>query len=158
MQSKCLFSFHSCASKHSTGKNTSSQNQPPSCEVTNSLSNRPFEFSTFTPSRWYSPHIPPQFTLHPTYTSSPETPNPNPDSSLNKELRGVRPDEPVFLIPNNEVNQLCRHTCAYLQSISQFPIIYQIPRACSSHRITQPYDENMTHASSIDDLIIDTIS
>ena len=95
------------ASKRSTGKNTSGQNQPPSHEVTNSLSNKPLEFLTVDPSRRYSPHIPSQSTLDPTYTSSPETPNPNMDPSLNEELHGVNPDEPVFLIPNNEVNHLC---------------------------------------------------
>ena len=94
------------ASKHSTGKNTSDQNQPPSREVTNSLSNKPIEFPTFDPSRRYSPHIPSKSTLDPTYTYSLETPNPNPDSSLNEEPHDVTPDEPVFLIPNNEVNQL----------------------------------------------------
>ena len=64
----------------------------------------------------------------------------------------------MFVILNNEVNQLHWHTCAYLQPISQLPIIYQIPRACSSHRRTQPYGDNKTLASTIDNLIINTIS
>ena len=105
------------ASKHSTEKNTSIQYQPPSCEVTNSLSNKPLEFPTFDPSRRYSPHISSHSTPDPTYTSSPDTPNPNPDFSLIEELRGVTLEEPMFLIPNNEVNQLRRHTGAYLKSI-----------------------------------------
>ena len=116
-------------SKRSTGNNTSGQNKPPLREVKSSLSNKPLEFPTFDPSGRYSPHIPFRSTPDPTYTSSLDTPNPNLDSSLNKELHGVTLDEPVFLIPNNEVNQLRRHTCAYLKSISQIPIIYQIPRA-----------------------------
>ena len=35
------------SSKCSTGKNTSVKNQPPSHEVTNSVSNKPLEFPTF---------------------------------------------------------------------------------------------------------------
>jgi hypothetical protein len=138
------------AGKHSTGNNTSGQNQPPSHEVTNSLSNKPLEFPTFDPSERYSPHIPSQSTPNPTCTSSPETPNPNTDSSLNEELHDVTLKEPVFLIPNNKVNQLCQHTSAYLQSIGQILVIYQIPRARTSHRITQHYSENETLASTID--------
>ena len=64
----------------------------------------------------------------------------------------------MFLIPNNEVNQLCQHTHAYLNSISEIPAIYQIPRARSSQRRTQPYGENETLVATIDDLILDTIS
>ena len=69
------------ASKHSTRKNTSGQNQPPSREVKSSLSNKPLEFPTFDPSGRYSPHIPSHSTADLTYTSSLDTPNPNPDSS-----------------------------------------------------------------------------
>ena len=57
------------------------------------------------------------FLPDPTYTYSPDTPNPNLENPSNEELRGVTPDEPMFLIPNNEVNHLCRHTRAYLKSI-----------------------------------------
>ena len=71
-----------------------------------SLSNKPLEFPTFDPSGQYSPHIPSQYTPDPTYTSSPKTPNPNLDSSLNEEPYDVTLAEHVFLIPNNEVNQL----------------------------------------------------
>ncbi|CAF4199319.1 unnamed protein product [Adineta steineri] len=137
------------ASKLSTGKNTRGQNQPPSREVTNSLSNKHLEFPTLDPYRRYSPHIPSQSTPDLTYTSSPETPNPNPDPSLNEELRGVTLEEPMFQIPNNEVNQIRRHIRAYLQSVDQIPIVYQIPRAPTSYRRTQPYGENENFASSI---------
>ncbi|CAF4166785.1 unnamed protein product [Adineta steineri] len=80
------------------------------------------------------------------------------ESPSNEELHGVTPEDPLFLVPNNEVNQLRRHTRAYLKSISQIPTIYQIPRARSSQRRTRPYDENETLATTIDDLILDTIS
>jgi hypothetical protein len=76
----------------------------------------------------------------------------------NEEIHGVTLEELAFLVPNNEVNQLCRHTCPYLKSISQVPAIYQIPRARSSQRRTRPYGENETLAATIDDVIIDTIS
>ena len=92
------------ASKRSTGKNTSGQNQPPSREVKNSLSNKPLEFPTFDPFGRYSPHIPSPSFPNLTYTSSLDTPNPNPDSSLNEQPHGVTPDELVFLFPNNKVN------------------------------------------------------
>ena len=118
----------------------------------------PFEFPTFDPSGRYSPHISSHSTPNPTYTSSPETSNLNPDSYLIKEPHGVTPEEPMFWVSNNKVNQLCWHTHAYLQSTSQILVIYKIPRARTSHRRTQPYGENETLASSIDDLIIDTIS
>ena len=84
------------ASKLSTRKNTSDQNQPPSREVTNSQSNKPLEFPTFDPSGRYSPHIYSHSTPNPTYTSSPETSNLNLDSSLIEELHNATPEEPVF--------------------------------------------------------------
>ena len=146
------------ASKGSTGKNTSGQNQPPLREVKYSLSNKTLEFLNLRPSRWYSPHIPSQSTPDLTYTSSPETLNRNLNPSLKEELHGVTPEETVYWIPNNEVDQLHWHTHAYLQSIGQIPIVYQIPRSCTPHRSIQPYGENKTLASSIDDLIIDIIS
>ena len=64
----------------------------------------------------------------------------------------------MFIVPNNEVNQLHQHTRTYLKSTVQIPTIYQIPRARSSQRRTRPYSENATLATIIDDLIIDTIS
>ncbi|CAF4277974.1 unnamed protein product, partial [Adineta steineri] len=115
-------------------------------------------FPTYDRSGRYTLKFPSRSTPDPTYTSSPDTPNPNPESSSNEELRGVTSDEPVFLVPNNEVNQLHRHTHAYLKSIIQIPAIYQIPRAQSSQRRTQPYGENETLVATIDNLIIDTIS
>ena len=64
----------------------------------------------------------------------------------------------MFLVPNKDVNQLCRHTHAYLKSISQIPAINQIPRGRSFQRRTQPYGENETLVATIGDLITDTIS
>ena len=84
------------SSKRSTGKNIGGPNQPPSREVKDSVSNKPLEFPTFNPSRRYSPHIPSQSTPDPTYTSSPETPDPNQDPSLNEELRGVTAEKPIY--------------------------------------------------------------
>ena len=92
------------ASKHSTRNNTRGQNQPPSCEVTNSLSNKPLEFPTFDPSGRYSPHISSHSTLDPTYTYSPETSNLNLDSYLIEEVHGVTPKDPMFRISNNKFN------------------------------------------------------
>ena len=37
-------------------------------------------------------------------------------------------------------------------------MIYQIPRSCATKKSTQPFGEDETSTSSIDDLIIDTIS
>ena len=64
----------------------------------------------------------------------------------------------MYLIPKTKVNQLCHHTQAYLKSLGQIPIIYQIPRSRFSQRRTQPYGDGETLTSNIDDLIIDTIS
>ena len=79
------------ASKRSTGKKTSGPNQPPPCEIKYSVSDKPLEFTTFDPFEIYCPHIPSKSTPNPTYTSSPEIPDPNQDSSLNEELHGVTP-------------------------------------------------------------------
>ena len=146
------------ASRQSTGKNTSGPNQPPSHEVKDLVFDKPLDFPTFNFSERYSPHIPSQSTHDPTYTSSPETPNPNKDSTSNKDLCGVTAEEPLYRIPNNEIDQLHRHTQAYLKSIGKIPIICQIPRSRATHRTTQPFGEDDTLTSSIDDLIIDTIS
>ena len=94
------------ASKCSTRRNRSGQNQPTSREVIDSISNKPLEYPTFDPFKRSSTHIPSQSNHALTYTSSPETPNPNLDPSLNEELRDVTPEEPVFQISNNEVNQI----------------------------------------------------
>ena len=64
----------------------------------------------------------------------------------------------MYLVPNNKVNQLHRHTRAYLNSISQIPSVYQIARAWSSQKRTRPYGENETLTTTIGDLILDTIS
>jgi hypothetical protein len=61
----------------------------------------------------------------------------------------------LYLIPKTEVNQLRRHTRAYLKSLGQIPIIYQIPRYRFSQRRTQPYGDSKTLTSNIYDLIID---
>ena len=94
------------ASQCSTRKDTSGQNQPPSCETKRSLPNKPLEFPTYDPFGRYTPKFPSRSTPNPIYTSSPDTPNPNLDSPSNEELHGVTPEELVFLVPNNELNQL----------------------------------------------------
>ena len=116
-------------SQRSTGKDTSSQNQPPSRENKRSLSNKTLEFPTYDLSGRYTRKFPSRSTPDPIYTSSPDTPNPNTESPSDEEICGVTPEEPLFLVPNNEINQLPQHTRAYLTSISQIPTIYQIPRA-----------------------------
>ena len=55
----------------------------------------------------------------------------------------------MYLVPNNEVNQLHLNTHAYLKSIGQIPTIYQIPRAQSSQKRTRPYGENETLAATL---------
>lgn len=87
------------ASNHSTGKNTSGPNQPPSREVKDSVFGRPPDFTTFYFSGRYSQCIPSQSTPNPTYTSSLETPDTNQDSSLNQELHAVTSEEPIYCIP-----------------------------------------------------------
>ncbi|CAF4427550.1 unnamed protein product, partial [Adineta steineri] len=83
---------------------------------------------------------------------------PHQDSSSNEELQGISSEDPLYLIPKIEVNQLSHHTRAYLKSLGQIPIIYQIPRSRFAQRTTQPYSDGETLTSSIDDLIIDTLS
>ena len=132
------------ASKHNTGKNTSIPNQSPSREVKESISKKHLDFPTFVFSGRYSPQIPSQSTPDPIYTSSPNTPDPHQDSSSNKELRGVTPEVPLYCIHNNKVDQIHHHTQAYLKSICQIPIIYQIPKSSVSHRRTQLFGEDKT--------------
>ena len=98
------------ASKHSTRKNTSGPNQPPSREVKDSVFDKPLYFPTFDFFGRYSPHIPSQSTPDPTYTSSLKTLDPNLDSSLNEELHGVTIKDPLYCIPKNKVDQLHYHT------------------------------------------------
>ena len=104
----------------------------------------------------YPPNIPIHPTLDPSYTSSPDIPHE--DSSSDEELQGVSSEKPLYLIPKTKVNQFHRHTRAYLKSLGQIPIIYQIPRSRFSQRRTQPCGDGETLTSNIDDLIIDTIS
>lgn len=106
----------------------------------------------------YPPEVPSQSTPKFTYTSSLDTPNPHQNSSSNEEIQGVTPEDPLYHIPNTEVDQLHCHTQSYLKFISQIPIIYRIQRSRASQRRTQPYDEDETLISNIDDLIVDTIS
>ena len=94
------------AGQRSTGKDTSGLNQPRSHETNISLSHKTLKFPTYDLSGRYTPKFPSRSTPDPIYTSSPDTPNPNTKSPSNKELRGVTPEEPVYLVPNNEVNQL----------------------------------------------------
>ena len=92
------------ANKYSIGKNTSGPNQPTSHEVKDSVSDKPLNFPTFYFSERYSPHIPSQSTLDPMYISSPKPPDPHQDSSSNEEVWGVTPEDPLYFIPNNEVD------------------------------------------------------
>ena len=87
----------------------------------------PFDFISSQSIKRFPPNIRIQPTLDPSYTSSPDIPHQ--DSSLDEELQGVSSDKPLYLIPKTEVNQLRRHTRAYLKSLGQIPIIYQIPRS-----------------------------
>ena len=64
----------------------------------------------------------------------------------------------MYRIPNIEVDQLCCHTQTYYKPIEQIPIVYQIPISQASQRRTQPYSDDETLTSNIDDLIIDIIS
>ena len=132
-------------------------NQPPLQEVKELALKKPLYFPTLEFSRRYTPQIPLQSTLDPTYTSLPKTPDPHQDSSLNEELQGVTSEEPLYRIHNTEIDQLHHHTQAYLKSICQIPIIYPIPRSRVSQKITQPFGENENLTPSIDNLIIDTI-
>ena len=136
------------ANMHNTEKSSTGPNQPHSREVEHPTidSKNTFEVP-FDSIKRYLPDIPIQPTLYPSHTSS-----------SNKELQGVSFDKPLYLIPKAEVNQLHCHTRAYLKSIGQIPIIYQIPRSQFSQRRTQPYGDGETLTSNIDDLIIDTIS
>ena len=99
-------------SKNRTGKNTNGPNQRPSQEVKDSTttSKKPLDFPTFEFSRRYPPQIPSQAIPNPTYTSSLDTLDPHQDSSLNEELRGVTPEDPLYQIPNTELDHLHCHT------------------------------------------------
>ena len=116
----------------------------------------PFDSISSQTTKQYPPKFPIQPTPDPSYTSSPDIPHQ--DSSSNEELQGISSEEPLYLIPKIEVNQLRCHTRGYLKSLGQIPIIYQIPRSQFSQRRTQQYGDGKTLTSIIYDLIIDTIS
>ena len=121
------------ASSHNTENSSIGPNQPHSREVEHPAIDSkntfevPFDFISSQTIEGYHPEIPIQPTIDSSYTSSPKIPNQ--DSSSNKELQGVSSKEPLYLISKTEVNQLRRHTRAYLKSLGQIPIIYQIPRS-----------------------------
>ena len=92
------------ASKCNTRKNTSGPNQSPLQEVKDSTSKKPLDFPTFEFSERYSPQIPSQSTLDPTYTSSLKTLDPHQDYSSNEKLRDVTLEEPLYFIPNTKVD------------------------------------------------------
>jgi hypothetical protein len=150
------------ANMHNTEKSSRCPNQLPSREVehptidSNNTFEVPFDFISSQTIKGYPPKIPIQPTPYPSYTSSLDIPNQ--DSSSNEEFEGVSFEKPLYLIPKTEVNQLHCHTRAYLKSLGQIPIIYQIPRSRFSQRRTQPYDDCETLKFKINNLIIDTIS
>ena len=94
------------ASQRSTGKDISRQNQPRLHETKRSLSNKTLVFPTYDLSGRYTQKFPSRSTPDPIYTSSPDTPNPNTKSPSDEEIHGVTPEDPMFLVPNNDVNQL----------------------------------------------------
>ena len=120
------------ANRNSTEKSSTGPNQPHSQEVEHPIIDSkntfevPFHFISSHTTERYPPEILIQPTLDPSYTSSHDIPHK--DSSSNEELQDVSSEEPLYLIPKIEVNQLCHHTQAYLKSLGQIPIIYQIPR------------------------------
>ena len=152
------------SSKNNTGKNTTSLNQPPSWEIKNSAasSKKSFELSSNFISSQHTRRYPSDFSIQttpdPSYTSSLDSPTQNQDSSSNKENQGLTPEEPLYRVSNSEVDQLCHGTQSYIKSIGELPIIYQIPRSQASQRRTQPYDEDKTLISNIDNPTIYTIS
>ena len=121
------------ASRHSSEKSSTGPNQPHSQEVehlaidSKNTFEVPFDFISSQTIEGYHPEILIQPTLDPSYTYSPDIPNQ--ESSSDKELQGVSSEEPLYLISKTEVNQLRHHTRAYLKSLGQIPIIYQISRS-----------------------------
>ena len=121
------------ANRNNTEKSSTSPNQPHSREVEHPTIDSentfevPFDFISSQTTKRYALDIPTQPTLDPSYTSSPDIPHQ--DSSSDEEIWGVSSEEPLYLIPKTEVNRLHHHTRAYLKSLGQIPIIYQIPRS-----------------------------
>ena len=112
---------------HTTKKSSTCPNQPHSQEVEHpSIDSKNTFKVSFDFIERYPPNILIQPTPDPSYTSSPDIPHQ--DSSSNEELQGVSSEEPLYLIPKTEVNQLRHHTRAYLKSLGQIPIIHKIPR------------------------------
>ena len=123
------------ANRNNTEKSSIGPNQPHSWEVehpTIDLKNTfdvPFDFISSQSLLRYPFDIPMQPTPDLSYTSSRDIPHQY--SSSNEELWGVSYEEPFYIIAKIEVNQLHRHTWAYLKSLGQIPIIYQTPRSRS---------------------------
>ena len=104
------------ASNPNTEKNSTCPNQPPSLEVKNLAASlkKYFELSSNFISSHHTKIYPPNFhtqtTLDPSHTYSPSSPTHNQDFSFNQEIRGLTPKEPLYRIPNSEVEQLYCHT------------------------------------------------
>lgn len=150
------------ASRCNIEKSSTGPNQPHSWEVEYLATDSknpfevPFDLISSQSIEWYPPDIPKQPTPDPSYTSLPDIPHQ--DSSSNQEIQGVSSEEILYLIPKTEVNQLHCHTWAYLKSLGQIPITYQILRSWFYQWTTQPYSDGETLTSNIYDLIIDAIS
>ena len=114
------------ASNHNIEKNTIGINQPPLKEIKNSASSskKSLELSSnFISSQHtgrYPFDFPAQITLDPSYTCSPDLPTKNQDSYPNKEIGGLSSEDPLYCIPNTEVDLLHCHTQSYLKSFGQF--------------------------------------
>ena len=102
------------ANRHNSEKISIGPNQPHLREVEHPTIDSkntfevPFDFISSQSIKRYPPNIPIQLTPDPPYTSSPDIPNQ--DSSSNEEFQGVSSEEPLYLIPKTEINQLCCHT------------------------------------------------
>ena len=150
------------SNRKNTEKSSIGSNQPHLREVKDLATDSknhfevPFDSISSQSIEWYPLDIPIEPTPNMYYTSSLDIPHQ--DSSSNEEIWDVSFKEPLHLIPKTEVNQVHCHSRAYLKSLGQIPIIYQILRSQFSQRRTKPYGDGETLTSSIDDLIIDTIS
>ena len=83
------------ANRCNTRKNTSGLKKPPSLELKDSTttSKKPLDFPTFEFSGRYPLDIPSQ-----------STPDPHQDSSSNEYFQGVTLEDPLYCIPNIEVD------------------------------------------------------
>ena len=115
-----------------TEKSSTCPNQPHSQEVKDSSTASkktfkvPFDFISSQFAKQYPHEILTKPTLDLSYTSSLDIPHQY--SSLSEELQGVSSKEPLYLNPKTKFNHLHRNTRAYIKSLGQIPIIYQIPR------------------------------